>query len=92
MNPNPLGFATPPPLRQAQNQNETLLARTEDYRRGEINAACVMSLGSGRTAPGVAAMPAFTRRSAPTVTPGRVLRGTIATALIRSCWGSACQG
>jgi superfamily II DNA or RNA helicase/very-short-patch-repair endonuclease len=101
MDPNPLGFITPPasyepmadgdyfdrarhrlnlsPLRTCQR--DALVALANYYRRGEVNAACVMSVGAGKTALGVAAALAFTRRRALIVTPGRVIRGTFATAL-----------
>ncbi|MGV9308718.1 DEAD/DEAH box helicase family protein [Nonomuraea sp. NPDC003727] len=101
MDPNPLGFITPPPprrtaamddyfdrARQHLNlsplrgcQKEALVALANYYRRGDINAACVMSVGAGKTALGVAATLAFTRRRALIVTPGRVIRGTFARAL-----------
>lgn len=67
------------PLRDCQR--EALIALANYYRRGGINAACVMSVGAGKTALGVAAALAFTRRRALIVTPGRVIRGTFATAL-----------
>jgi superfamily II DNA or RNA helicase len=67
------------PLRDCQR--EALIALANYYRRGGIDAACVMSVGAGKTALGVAASLAFTRRRALIVTPGRVIRGTFATAL-----------
>jgi superfamily II DNA or RNA helicase/very-short-patch-repair endonuclease len=67
------------PLRDCQH--EAMIALANYYRRGGINAACVMSVGAGKTALGVAATLAFTRRRALIVTPGRVIRGTFATAL-----------
>ncbi|MER6575877.1 DEAD/DEAH box helicase family protein [Nonomuraea sp. NPDC001023] len=101
MDPNPLGFITPPPPRPTvtaggyfdrarrhlnlsplrECQKEALVALANYYRRGDINAACVMSVGAGKTALGVAATLAFTRRRALIVTPGRVIRGTFANAL-----------
>jgi superfamily II DNA or RNA helicase/very-short-patch-repair endonuclease len=67
------------PLRDCQT--EAMIALANYYRRGGANAACVMSVGAGKTALGVAAALAFTRRRALIVTPGRVIRGTFATAL-----------
>ena len=60
------------PLRDCQR--EAMIALANYYRRGGINAACVMSVGAGKTALGVAAALAFTRRRALIVTPGRVIR------------------
>lgn len=67
------------PLRVCQR--EALQALTNYYQRGETNAACVMSVGAGKTALGVAAALAFTRRRALIVTPGTVIRGTFDAAL-----------
>ncbi|RZU10153.1 superfamily II DNA or RNA helicase [Kribbella rubisoli] len=70
------------PLRGCQR--EALTALADYYRRGGTNAACVMSVGSGKTVLGVAAALAFSRRRALIVTPGRVIRGAFATALDES--------
>ncbi len=67
------------PLRDCQR--EAMIALANYYRRGGIDAACVMSVGAGKTALGVSAALAFTRKRALVVTPGRVIRGTFATAL-----------
>jgi len=67
------------PLRDCQR--EALVALANYYRRGGVDAACVMSVGAGKTVLGVAAALAFTRQRALIVTPGRVIRGTFATAL-----------
>lgn len=67
------------PLRGCQR--EAMIALANYYRRGGIDAACVMSVGAGKTALGVSAVLAFTRKRALIVTPGRVIRGTFATAL-----------
>jgi superfamily II DNA or RNA helicase/very-short-patch-repair endonuclease len=75
------------PLRDCQR--EAMLGLANYYRRGGINAACVMSVGAGKTALGVAAALAFTRRRALIVTPGRVIRGTFATALDPGSAGNA---
>lgn len=61
-------------------QQEALDALTNYYGHGR-NAACVMSVGAGKTALGVAAALRFTRRRALIVTPGRVIRGTFDDAL-----------
>ncbi|GIH59796.1 DEAD/DEAH box helicase family protein [Microbispora siamensis] len=74
------------PLRTCQR--DALVALANYYRRGEVNAACVMSVGAGKTALGVAAALAFTRRRALIVTPGRVIRGTFDTALDPSLAGN----
>jgi superfamily II DNA or RNA helicase len=75
------------PLRVCQR--EAMAGLANYYRRGGINAACVMSVGAGKTALGVAATLAFTRRRALIVTPGRVIRGTFATALDPGTAGNA---
>ncbi|MFC4118965.1 DEAD/DEAH box helicase family protein [Nonomuraea zeae] len=74
------------PLRQCQS--EAIVALANYYRRGQVNAACVMSVGAGKTALGVAATLAFARRRALIVTPGRVIRGTFARALDASMAGN----
>lgn len=61
-------------------QREALTALT-NYYLGGTHAACVMSVGAGKTALGVAAALAFTRRRALIVTPGTVIRGTFDRAL-----------
>jgi superfamily II DNA or RNA helicase/very-short-patch-repair endonuclease len=62
-------------------QQEGLAALANYYGQGDANAACVMSVGAGKTALGVAAALTFTRRRALIVTPGTVVRGTFDTAL-----------
>lgn len=62
-------------------QREALEALANYYRGGGRNAACVMSVGAGKTALGVAACLAFAGTRAMIVTPGRVIRGTFARAL-----------
>lgn len=62
-------------------QAEALGALANYYVSGGQRAACVMSVGAGKTALGVAACLAFTRRRALIVTPGSVILGTFATAL-----------
>lgn len=61
-------------LRDCQTQAFAALANY--YLGGGLQAACVMSVGAGKTALGVAASLAFTRRRAMVITPGSVIRGT----------------
>lgn len=51
------------------------------YDSGKTNAACVMSVGAGKTALGVVACLAFTKKRAMIITPGSVIRGTFDNAL-----------
>lgn len=62
-------------------QREALAALANYYGLGGRNAACVMSVGAGKTALGVAAALSFTGRRALVVTPGSVIRGTFDRAL-----------
>ncbi len=57
-------------------QREAMGALLNYYRPGGASAACVMSIGAGKTGLGVTACLAFTRRRAMVITPGRVIRGT----------------
>lgn len=59
-----------------QCQTEAFAALGNYYGHGGGNAACVMSVGAGKTALGVVSCLAFTRRRAMVVTPGTVIRGT----------------
>ncbi len=59
-----------------QCQTEAFAALANYFGSGGKNAACVMSVGAGKTALGVAAVLAFTRTRALVVTPGSVIRGT----------------
>ncbi|MGA8745102.1 MAG: DEAD/DEAH box helicase family protein [Solirubrobacterales bacterium] len=61
-------------LRDCQTQAFAALANY--YIGGGLRAACVMSVGAGKTALGVAASLAFTRQRAMVITPGSVIRGT----------------
>jgi superfamily II DNA or RNA helicase len=63
-----------------QCQVEAFAALANYFRGGGTSAACVMSVGAGKTALGVAAILAFTRTRALVVTPGSVIRGTFALA------------
>jgi hypothetical protein len=60
-------------LRECQTQ--AFEALSDYYAKGGTRAACVMSVGAGKTALGVAASLAFARRRALVVTPGNVIRG-----------------
>ena len=66
-------------LRECQSQAFAALGNY--YGGGGLRAACVMSVGSGKTALGIAACLAFTRRRAMVITPGSVIRGTFDHAL-----------
>ena len=66
--------AQPATLRQCQS--EAFAALANYYGSGGTGAACVMSVGAGKTALGVVACLAFARRRAMVVTPGSVIRGT----------------
>lgn len=59
-----------------QCQSEAFAALGNYYGSGGTTAACVMSVGAGKTALGVLACLAFTSRRAMVVTPGTVIRGT----------------
>ena len=59
-----------------QCQSEAFAALANYYGSGGKKAACVMSVGAGKTALGVLACLAFTQRRALVVTPGSVIRGT----------------
>jgi superfamily II DNA or RNA helicase/very-short-patch-repair endonuclease len=61
-------------LRDCQTQAFAALANY--YGGGGMRAACVMSVGAGKTALGVAACLAFAGRRAMVITPGSVIRGT----------------
>lgn len=67
------------PLRRCQQEAFAALARY--YRDGGKRAACVMSVGSGKTALGVAACLAFARKRALIVTPGSVILGAFGRGL-----------
>jgi superfamily II DNA or RNA helicase/very-short-patch-repair endonuclease len=66
-------------LRECQRQAFAALGNY--YLGGGRRAACVMSVGAGKTALGVAACLAFSHRRALVVTPGSVIRGTFDRAL-----------
>ena len=62
-------------------QDSALTALINYYTSGGLKAACVMSVGAGKTALGVVAAIAGARRRALFVTPGKVIRGTFDAAL-----------
>ena len=78
------------PLRRCQL--EAFAALANYYRAGGRHAACVMSVGAGKTALGVAAALAFTRQRALVVTPGNVVRGAFDRALDPQAVGNALYG
>jgi superfamily II DNA or RNA helicase len=67
------------PLRNCQI--EAFGALSNYYRSGGMHAACVMSVGAGKTVLGVIACLAFARHRALIITPGSVIRGTFDKAL-----------
>lgn len=73
-------------------QREAFTALANYYGSGGTNAACVMSVGAGKTALGVLASLAFTRRRALIVTPGTVIRGTFDRALDHQAVGNVLYG
>jgi very-short-patch-repair endonuclease len=73
-------------------QKEAFAALGNYYRSGGTAAACVMSVGAGKTVLGVAGVLAFTRRRALVVTPGNVIRGTFDRALNHQAVGNALYG
>jgi superfamily II DNA or RNA helicase/very-short-patch-repair endonuclease len=77
-------------LRECQAQAFAALANY--YRAGGRNAACVMSVGAGKTALGVLACLAFAQRRALIVTPGSVIRGTFDRALDHQAVGNVLYG
>lgn len=64
-----------------QCQSDAFAALGNYYGSGGKTAGCVMSVGAGKTALGVVACLAFSRRRAMIVTPGNVIRGTFGQAL-----------
>lgn len=63
-----------------QCQSEAFAALANYYGTGGRSAACVMSVGAGKTALGVLSCLAFAKQRAMVVTPGTVIRGTFDTA------------
>ena len=77
-------------LRECQTQAFEALA--DYYGGGKKTAACVMSVGAGKTALGVAAALAFSKRRALVVTPGSVIRGVFDKALDHTASGNVLYG
>lgn len=77
-------------LRDCQTQAFSALANY--YSAAGTRAACVMSVGAGKTALGVAACLAFTRRRALVITPGSVIRGTFDRAFDHQAVGNVLYG
>lgn len=78
------------PLRACQA--EAFAALGNYLRAGGTHAACVMSVGAGKTALGVVTCLAFTRRRAMVITPGSVIRGTFDKAFDHQTVGNALYG
>ena len=78
------------PLRNCQA--EAFGALASYYAHGGRKAACVMSVGAGKTTLGVAACLGFARRRAMIVTPGSVIRSTFTEALDGSKPGNSLYG
>jgi superfamily II DNA or RNA helicase len=75
-----------------QCQTEAFAALGNYFRAGGTNAACVMSVGAGKTALGVVTCLVFTRRRAMVITPGSVIRGTFDKALDHQTVGNVLYG
>ena len=66
------------PLRECQQH--ALIAIGNYFANGGQDAACIMSVGAGKTALGVVSALAYTKRRTLILTPGSVIRGTFDTA------------
>lgn len=73
-------------------QSQAFSALSNYYLSGGQKAACVMSVGAGKTALGVAASLAFTRKRALVITPGSVIRGTFDRAFDGEAVGNVLYG
>jgi superfamily II DNA or RNA helicase len=73
-------------------QSQAFAALGNYFRAGGTSAACVMSVGAGKTALGVASCLAFTRRRAVVITPGSVIRGTFDKAFDHQAVGNVLYG
>ena len=73
-------------------QVEAFTALNKYYRSGGMHAACVMSVGAGKTALGVVTCLAFAKRRAMVITPGSVIRGTFDKALDHEASGNTLYG
>lgn len=93
--PQPEEFSVPSrlvlePLRDCQRS--AFFALANYYRAGGRHAACVMSVGAGKTALGVVAALALSRKRTLIVTPGSVIRGTFDRALDPEAVGNVLYG
>lgn len=77
-------------LRECQTQAFAALANY--FRADGSNAACVMSVGAGKTALGVLSCLAFAHQRALVVTPGSVIRGTFDRAFDHTAVGNVLYG
>ncbi len=75
-----------------QCQSEALAALVNYYSSHGKRAACVMSVGAGKTALGVLACLTFGKRRALVVTPGSVIRGTFDRAFDHEAVGNVLYG
>lgn len=78
------------PLRDCQREAYASLAGY--FSEGGKRAACVMSVGAGKTVLGVLSSLAFTKRRALVITPGTVIRGTFDRAFDHEAVGNALYG
>ena len=75
-----------------QCQAEAFAALGNYFRAGGTHAACVMSVGAGKTVLGVVSCLAFTKCRAMVITPGSVIRGTFDKAFDYQTVGNALYG
>lgn len=73
-------------------QTQAIDALTNYYGSQGTNAACIMSVGAGKTALGVLACLVFAKRRAMIITPGSVIRGTFDKALDYQAVGNVLYG
>lgn len=73
-------------------QTEAFGALANYFGSNGKNAACVMSVGAGKTVLGVVSILAFTKLRAMVVTPGNVIRGTFDKAFDHQAVGNALYG
>ncbi len=77
-------------LRECQIQAFSALGNY--FSSGGTNAACVMSVGAGKTALGTVTCLAFSRQRAMVITPGNVIRGTFDKAFDYQTVGNVLYG
>lgn len=77
-------------LRKCQISAFSALSKYYDSKNK--NAACVMSVGAGKTALGIASCLVFTQKRALIITPGSVIRGTFDKALNHENVGNVLYG